>query len=183
MPKRHLFTLAIGTAVAIACAAPSAALAASATVTGTITAGSLTLATAAAPTFSAVLNGTDLTSSYNLAMTATDSTGSGAGWNTTITSTQLTTGSHTLATTASSITGLTSVCAQGTCTNPTNSVTYPLGVPAGATPPTAVKFFNATTNTGMGQFTLTPAVQVAIPADTFAGTYTSTITLAVVAGP
>ena len=41
------------------------------------------------------------------------------------------------------MTGVTASCAQGTCTDPTNSVTYPLGVPAGATAPTAVKFFNA----------------------------------------
>jgi hypothetical protein len=47
----------------------------------------------------------------------------------------------------------------------------------------AVKLFNAAANTGMGSFTVTPTVQVAIPANTFAGTYTSTVTVAVVSGP
>ena len=36
----------------------------------------------------------------------------------------------------------------------------------------------------MGGFTVTPTVQVAIPANTYAGTYTSTVrTVAVVSGP
>jgi hypothetical protein len=90
---------------------------------------------------------------------------------------------HTLATTASSATGVSSACATGTCTNPTNGIGYPLAVPAGAGPPTAVKLFNAAANTGMGSFTVTPTVQVAIPANTFAGTYTSTVTVALVSGP
>jgi hypothetical protein len=81
------------------------------------------------------------------------------------------------------MTGVTSVCAGGTCTNPTNSIGYPLGVPAGAGPPAAVKLYNAAVNTGMGSFTVTPTVQVSIPANTYAGTYTSTVTVAVVSGP
>jgi hypothetical protein len=76
-----------------------------------------------------------------------------------------------------------SSCATGTCTNPTNSIAYPLAVPAGASAPTAVKLFNAAANSGMGKFTVTPTVQVAIPANTYAGTYTSTVTVAVVSGP
>jgi hypothetical protein len=35
----------------------------------------------------------------------------------------------------------------------------------------------------MGKFTVTPTIQVAIPANTYAGTYTSTVTVAVVSGP
>jgi hypothetical protein len=35
----------------------------------------------------------------------------------------------------------------------------------------------------MGKFTVTPTVQVAIPANTYAGTYQSTVTVAVVSGP
>jgi hypothetical protein len=35
----------------------------------------------------------------------------------------------------------------------------------------------------MGSFTITPTNQVSIPANTFAGTYTSTVTVAVVSGP
>lgn len=184
----HRISLRLG-AILVAAAAfafPASALAATAEPTGTITAGSLSLTTEAAPTFSATLNGTNQTPTYTLPMTVEDSTGSGAGWNTTITSTQFTAGGETprtLSTTASSMTGVTSECAEGTCTNPTNAVAYPLTVPAAAVAPTAVKFFNAAAETGMGKFTVTPTVGVSIPANTYAGTYTSTVTLASVSGP
>ena len=105
----------------------------------------------------------------------------------TVTSTTFATGGgspHLLSTSASSVTAVSATCAGGTtCTNPTNSIGYPLAVPAASSPPTAVKLFNAAANTGMGSFTVTPTVQVAIPANTYAGTYTSTVTVAVVSGP
>jgi hypothetical protein len=164
----------------------NAATTANPIVTGTVTAGTLSLATAAAPTFSANLALGDSTPTYTLPLSAVDTTGTGAGWNLTITSTQFTTGGgtpHTLATNASAITGVTSVCASGTCTNPTNAVTYPLVVPAAATPPAAVKFFNAAANTGLGSFTATPTVGVFVPAASFAGSYSSTLTVSIVSGP
>jgi hypothetical protein len=102
-------------------------------------------------------------------------------------STQFSTGGttpHTMPTNASTITAVSSACTSGnTCTNPTNSITYPLTIPAGSPAPTAVKFFYAAANTGMGQFTITPTVKIAFPANLYAGTYTSTITLAIVSGP
>lgn len=171
---------------AVALVFPASSLAATATSTGTIEGGSLSLTTSAAPTFSATLDGSDQTATYTLPLTIEDLRGSGAGWNATITSTQFTTGgetSHTLSTSASSITGVTNACAEGgSCTAPTNAVGYPLTVPAGAEAE-AVKFFNAAEGTGLGVFSNTPTVAVSIPADTYAGTYTSTITLASVSGP
>ncbi len=179
--------LATGMATMAAIVAlPAAAFGATATTTGNVAAGSLSLTTSAAPAFSATLNGSDQTASYTVPTVATDSRGSGAGWNLTITSTQFTTGGatpSTLATNASSITGVTNTCAGGSCTNPTNSVTYPVGVPAGATAPTAVKYFNAATSTGKGKFNNTPGVDVFLPADANAGTYSSTLTLSAVSGP
>src|SRR5436853_5893529 len=88
------------------------------------------------------LDGTDKTTSYALALTLIDARGSGAGWNLTITSTTFTSGSNSLATSASSITAApTASCNSGSsCTNPTNSVSYPVTAPAGTTAPTAVKF-------------------------------------------
>jgi len=171
---------------AIVLAAASSAAAANVTATATVNAGTLSLSTSATPSVSVTLDGTDKTPTYTLPMTVNDATGSGTGWNVTITSTTFTTGApvHTLSTSASSVTGVTSTCAGGTtCTNPTNSITYPLTVPAAGTAPTAVKLFNAAANTGMGSFTVTPTVQVSIPANTYAGTYTSTVTVAVVSGP
>jgi hypothetical protein len=168
------------------CEAAGAATTASPTVTGTVSAGALSVATSAAPAFSANLATGDQTPTYTLPLTATDTTGTGSGWNLTITSTQFTTGGgtpHTLATNASTITGVTSVCASGTCTNPTNAITYPIGIPAAATAPTAVKLLNAAANTGLGSFTVTPTVGVFVPASTFAGSYSSTLTVSIVSGP
>ncbi len=85
---------------------------------------------------------------------------------------------------ASSLTGVTNACVPGsTCTAPTNSVTYPVAVPAGTTAPAALKYFNAATSTGKGKFTSTPSVNVSVPANSDAGTYTRTLTLAAVSGP
>ncbi len=132
------------------------------------------------------LNGSDQTTSYALGLTVTDARGNGAGWNLTITSTQFSDGhGDTLATTASSIGSAPSVsCNAGSsCTNPTNSITYPVTVPAGNTAPTPVKFFNAAANSGLGKFTITPTITISIPANTIAGTYSSTVSVAVVSGP
>jgi WxL domain surface cell wall-binding len=178
--------LASGVVFGLALVGASGALAANVTATATVTAGTLSLSTSASPGVSATLDGTDQTPTYTLPMTVNDATGSGTGWNVTVTSTTFSTGGGTpklLSTTASTATGVTSSCATGTCTNPTSSIPYPLTVPAGSTPPTAVKLFNAAANTGMGKFTVTPTVEVSIPANTYAGTYTSTLTVAVVSGP
>jgi hypothetical protein len=151
-------------------------------------AATLSLSTTAAPTFSASLPAGDQTPTYTLPLTVQDTrTGSAAGWNLTITSTQFTTGGgqpRTLATTASRATAVASVCAGGaSCVTPTNSVTYPLTVPAGGTAPSALKFASAATGTGTGIFTLTPTIGVSVPANSYAGTYTSTVTIALVSGP
>lgn len=183
-PPKTIIACALA-ALAVA-ALTGTALADTANVTATVTGGSLAEATSATPSFSVTLDGTDQTASYTLPITLTEARGTGAGWNLTVTSTQFTTGGgtpKTLSTSASSIGSVASACATGTCTNPTNSVGYPVAVPAGSTPPTAVKFFNAAANTGMGKFTITPTVSVAVPANTYAGSYSSTVTLAVASGP
>jgi hypothetical protein len=165
------------------CSFPTTALGASATATGTLTGSTLSLSTVATPTFSANLNLGDSTPTYTVPLTIQDTRGSGAGWNATITSTQFTTGSATLATNASTLTGVTSSCATGTCSNPTNAITYPVAVPAAPTAPAAVKFFNAAANSGMGKFTNTPTIGVFVPQSSLAGTYTSTLTISIVSGP
>jgi hypothetical protein len=169
--RRHLVILALSALIVVSPAAG---------------AGTLTEVTTAVPTFSATLDGTDQTPTYTLPITVSD-TRNGAnanGWNLTITSTQFKTAtSNTLPTTASTITGVNVTCPGGGCTNPTNSINPPVAVPAAAVAPTAVKFYNAANNTGKGTFTVTPTVQVTVPANTFIGSYASTITLAVVAGP
>src|SRR5205823_4401171 len=89
-------------------------------VTITVSSGTLAEVTTISPIPSVTLNGLYQTVTYTLALTTTDATGSGNGWNLTITSTQFkTTGGtpKTLSTSASTITGVTVTCVDGsTCT-------------------------------------------------------------------
>ncbi|GAC1347576.1 MAG: hypothetical protein NVSMB27_13290 [Ktedonobacteraceae bacterium] len=138
------------------------------------------------PSISLTLNGTDQTATYTLAMSVNNTLN--LGWNVTITSTQFATGStptYTLSTAASSTTGVAAVCTSGqTCTTmPQNTVTYPVAVPAGNLAPTAIKFYNAQATSGIGTFDLSTTINVTVPANTYAGTYTSTITVAYASGP
>jgi hypothetical protein len=168
-------------ALVLAAVAVAGTVTATATVTG---AGSLALSNGATASVSDTLDGTDQTVSYSLPLTMNDLRGTGTGWNLTMTSTTFSNGSQTLATNASSIASAVSACtAGGTCTNPTNSISYPLTIPAGATAPAAVKVFNAAANTGMGRFTVTPSINVSIPGNSYAGSYTSTLTIAAISGP
>ena len=148
--------------------------------------GELTVTTSATPSFSANLNSGDTTATYPVALDTVASISPPPGWNETITSTTFAGGGHSLPTGASTIkTAPTTACvtSSASCRNPTNAVSYPVAVPAGATAPTAVKFFNAASGTGAGEFTITPTVSVTVPQNAFAGTYTSTVTIAIVSGP
>jgi hypothetical protein len=182
MRQRIFILLGLGvTALVLAAVAVAGTVTATATVTG---AGSLSLSNGATASVSSTLDGTDQSVNYTLPLTMNDLRGTGAGWNLTMTSTTFTNGTQTLATTASSIASAATACTGGgTCTNPTNSITYPLTLPAAATAPTAVKVFNAAANTGMGRFTITPSINVSIPGNSYAGSYTSTLTIAAVTGP
>ena len=77
------------------------------------------------------------------------------------------------------LSAVTQACHAGSsCTAATNAIGYPLTVNG-----SAAKFFNAAANTGLGKVDVTPTVDVLIPGNSFAGTYTSTVTLAVATGP
>lgn len=186
--RRNLSLLLLAGLAALV--AVAVARAATITVNGTVTAGA-TLSVAqngAAPTFSVTLNGVDQSPTYIIAVTTVDARGLGVGggWNLTVTSTQFKDGAgQTFPTTASTITGVTTGCGtSSTCTLPTNSVLNTnLGVPAAAVAPAAVKFLNAATATGLGTVNANATVSVAVPSNVFAGTYTSTVTVAIVAGP
>ncbi|MEM7331899.1 MAG: WxL domain-containing protein [Chloroflexota bacterium] len=149
-----------------------------------VTGGSLTMSAVDNPAFPGItLNGSAQTTSDSIDIDVQDLRGSGAGWHLEVTSTTFTNGTNDLPTTAMSITGVTTSCDGTTCTDPTNGNSYSITVPAGATAPTAVEFFDAATNTGMGDFTITPTFELAVPATTYAGTYTSTITLTIANTP
>ena len=174
---RQRITIIIGIA-ALALVATTAALAGTLTTTGTITGVSgISLNAPATAAFSKALDGTDLTATYTAPIAITDASGTGGGWKLTVAATTFVNGTHTLA--PGTITGATQAChTNSSCTAATNSVTYPLTLGT-----TAASAFNAALQTGLGQIDLTPAFSVAIPGNAYAGTYTSTVTLAATTGP
>jgi hypothetical protein len=175
---RHRLFILLGSA-AVALAAATAAFAGTLTTTATVsgTAG-ISMNLPSNPSMADTLDGTDQVVSWSALLGIVDARGTGAGWNLTLSATTFSDGaSHTLP--AGSISGVTSACQGGsTCTGATNSITYPITISG-----TAAKFFNASAATGLGKVNVTPSVNVAIPGNAYAGTYTSTVTLAAVSGP
>ena len=164
---------------ALALVATGAALAASLTATATVSgAAGISLSNPASASLSSTLDGSDQTVNYQPVLNVVDATGTGNGWNLTVSATNFVSGSHTLA--PGTITAAAAVCKAGnSCTAPTSSgITYPLTVSG-----TASKLFNAAANTGLGKIDVTPTFAVSIPGNAYAGTYTSTVTLAAVSGP
>lgn len=130
------------------------------------------------------LNGSNQTQTIAVGLTPSDMTGSGSGWHVSATSTTFSNGTQTLPNTAVTITGVQSVsAASGNCNLPSNVETYPIGLPAAATPPTAVPIFDANTATGEGPATVNMNFQIAVPASSYTGTYTSTWTFTISTGP
>jgi hypothetical protein len=157
-----------------------------------VSAGTLTATIPATVSFSAVtLSGVDQSSTGTLAIDMKDATGSGSGWKIQATSTTFKdTGSHTLSTSATTITNSAAVAdacdASATCSLATTNVAFPYTLPAATSAPTATTLFNATANTGMGNQTVTPTFTVALPANTYApagGSYSSTWTVTYASGP
>ncbi|HTS73986.1 MAG TPA: DUF2341 domain-containing protein, partial [Gaiellaceae bacterium] len=147
--------------------------------------GVLNLSVPSLVTFPSVtLNGADQSPTTTVTLTPDDETGTGAGWNITGTSTTLKTAAgKTLPTTATTITAASSTATTASCSLPTNGIGYPLTLPAGSSPPTAVKLFDATAGTGKGMNNVTLTVKAAVPANAYNGTYTSTWTIASISGP
>jgi hypothetical protein len=174
--KRIVITLGIAIlALTAATAAFAGSMATTATVTGTA---GISLTHSATATVTNTIDGTDQIASYAPALAVIDARGLGTGWNLTISATAFTDGaSHTLA--QPTIASVASACHAGsTCTAATNAIAYPLTVGT-----VAAKFFNATANSGLGKIDVTPTINIAVPGNAYAGTYTSTVTLASVAGP
>ncbi len=158
---------------------PTTALADSGTGTVVVSAGSLTESdNFSAAKSSAALTGSNFFVQYQLTTLVTDATGSGAGWNLTISGTPLSDGVNGHPALSQELVPGAVGCVPGdNCTNPIAVETV---VVISTTPQ---KFFSAAANSGMGSFDITNSVFVFVPGNAFAGTYTSTLTLAVVAGP
>ncbi len=157
-----------------------------------LAAGTVTLTPPAAGAFSVTLDGTNKTGTYSLAIPVSyTSSGNNKnatlGWHITATSTSFkgNTTLRTLSPTASTITSFSDSvgCTLANCTDATNSISYPLTIPAATVAPTPVTAYLAAALSGAGGNTVTMQVSVAIPANTFADVYTSTLTLAVIEGP
>ncbi len=133
------------------------------------------------PTVGMTLNGLDQTVSYNLLFTLSNSTS--GNWHVTITSTQFTVGGHTLPTNASSVTSVIIVpnCSGNAC--PSNIITPTVVVPVAPTSPAT--FYNNSTGSsthGVGTFGIQATINVKIPANTFIGMYSCTVTIAFISG-
>ena len=130
--------------------------------------------------------------------TVNDATGSGAGWNVNVSATNFTTGTKSLASAGSlaftgsvgSVTSTTApdgTCGAGTCTAPVNTTTYPVNITTAASSPTPVKIFDTAANSGMGTILVGASNPTSwwlnVPANTYAGTYTSTITWQLTSAP
>jgi len=147
----------------------------------TVNAGSLSLSTESTATLSAATvseSGGSATGNTGT-ITVTDNRGSGAGWSVTATSTDFSccSGAHTIAVTNLTI-------------NPNNStLTAMYGASTDGVSPGSSHTFTSTTDSativsastdhGMGQYTINPAVTLTIPVGVYAGTYTATLTITV----
>jgi hypothetical protein len=177
MKQRILITLSVA---AVALVAATAAFAGTLTATANVggTAG-VSLNLPANPSFSDTIDGSDQTVSYAPVLGLVDARGNGAGWNITISATSFSDGSgHTL--NPGTVSAVAQACHSGSsCSAATSSgISYPLTLTG-----TAAKLFNAALSTGMGKLDVTPTVQVQVPGNAYAGTYTSTVTLAATTGP
>ena len=177
MRQRIIIIIGIAAVALItATAAVAGTLTTTATVTGTA---GISLNLPSNPSITDTLDGTDQTATYAPVLGVVDARGTGTGWNLQISSTTFSDLSgHTLA--AGSVTATAQACSSGSsCTAATNSgITLPLAVTT-----TAAKFFSSALNTGLGKLDITPTMSVAIPGNAYAGTYTSTVTIAAAVGP
>ncbi len=178
--------------------------------TGTLTfsAGTLALTSPTALTWSGAGNGLDQelvdATTAHQSYLVDDATGSGAGWNVTVSATTFTSTSPaatlpnagTLSTngsitSATAAVGPTAACTSGaTCTLPTDTaVSYPVAITTAATSPTAYKVYDALAASGLGSITIglpgTAPVGwwVDVRANATPATYTSTVTLEVISAP
>lgn len=131
------------------------------------------------------LNGLGQTITTSMNIVAHDRSGTGNGWKVTGTSTTLTSGGNQLPTSATRITGATITAGSGNCTVRPNNISYPVTLPAGNTPPTALRLANATNGSfsGTGPTNIALAIAIDIPGNARVGTYTSTWTLTIASGP
>jgi hypothetical protein len=199
-----------GTAEAAACGSAIPA-GTSCALTGTliITSGTLTLTSPSALGWSGTVNGlnqnlVDPTAAQQSYL-VDDATGTAPGWNVTISATQFTTGGGSPSTLADggtfstngsvgSMTATTApatACLTGsTCTQPTDTTTYPVAITTTTAGTTPVTIYDTAAGTGLGSTTIGGSTSgapvgwwLSVPSNTLQGTYTSTVTMELLTGP
>jgi hypothetical protein len=123
------------------------------------------------------LNGDDQTASFTIDTEVNSTNGNNAGWNVQASATTPTAGAYTLP--ALIVTGGSTSCISGCSVNPTpTGVSYPITMSG-----SAQTVYNATANTGTGDFDIASTFRLTVPAKTIKGTYSSTVTLSGSTGP
>ena len=126
--------------------------------------------------YSGTLTGAQINLASSFAVGINDTTGNNAGWNVQATVGTFTAGADTITPANHTIQSATASGTTGT--PPTNGVAYPMAIPTASG-----KVYNAAVGTGTGQATVTFNSQLAVPSNAAAGTYITTLTVTVAAGP
>lgn len=200
-------SVAAGSVQAAACGpAVPAGTACTLPATLTLISGSMTLTSMTSLEWSSTVNGLDQNLFDRVAADETylvnDSTGGAPGWHVITSATTFTSGANSLAnagtfSTNGSLTSISAAvapsatCLAGsTCVLPANQTVYPVAITTAATAPVAVDVFNANTGTGLGSIVIGGSTAphpvgwwLNVPSNALAGTYTSTVTMEIIAGP
>jgi len=198
-----------GAAQAATCSGSAVVAGTTCTGTGTLTftVGTLTLASPTTLAWAGFATGLNLqlvdVATAHQGYVVNDATGSGAGWNVTVSATTFTsvspaatlvnTGTFSTngsVTSAVLTTAPTGACTTGaTCTPPTDTTVYPVAITTATSAPAPVKIYDTSAATGLGSIAigLPGAAAVgwwmAVPANAVLATYTSTVTLEVISAP
>lgn len=161
----------------------------------TVTGGSLGGGTITWSTFPGVtLNGTKQTTTASWGIgNITDSTGTGAGWNLSLTLTQLkqydtststyTTSGHTIPTSSITVTTVPTITQADASSSPTSTIT-PVTLNTALDTGSPVKLLSAAANGGMGSYSFgNLGATLSVPATTFAATYKTDATVSLTSGP
>jgi hypothetical protein len=164
----------------------SGALAAN-TVRTTVTGGTRTASIADLVLPATTYSHSDQTKTGTMTLTADDSSGTNAGWNVTVLASNFVyAGSYSGTDIPAANFGLTAAAAPartaGQGVSPTQGPKVPTTSPVG-TLDTARKVVQANANHGKGTYTQALDVSLLVPADSVEGTYTSTLTVTITAGP
>jgi hypothetical protein len=128
--------------------------------------------------YSATLNGTVQHPTSSFSVGVNDPTGSGAGWKLqAVIGTLTNAGNKTIPVTGHNIESVNMT--PGTGIAPQNSITYPMQLPVGS----AATIYNSAADKGMGQSSIAFSTQLDLPVETYAGDYSATLTVTIVAGP